>query len=191
MISVLIVPRCVQWLPMDDHVTSDTGVADELDVGDGPRDLLELERQVCFALAVASRSVVAVYRPLLEPLRLTHPQYLVMLALWQYAPLSVTELSQRLQLEPATLSPLLKRLEGVGYLRRERVRGNERALRLSLTPVGTALRTQALAIPEAVMGRLQITLPEAEHLNAFLTDVIDRAKQAQAAAPGTAADAVS
>ena len=84
------------------------------------RDLLELERQVCFALAVASRSVVSIYRPLLEPLRLTHPQYLVMLALWQYAPLSVTTLSQRLQLEPATLSPLLKRLEAVGYLRRDR-----------------------------------------------------------------------
>lgn len=145
----------------------------------GPRDLLELERQVCFALAVASRSVIAVYRPLLEPLRLTHPQYLVMLALWQDAPLSVTELSQRLQLEPATLSPLLKRLEAVGYLRRERVVGNERALRLTLTAAGAALRQQALAIPEAVMSRLQITLAEAEQLNALLTDVIARAKDAQ------------
>ena len=176
---------------MDDHVTSDTSVADELAAGPGSPDLLELERQVCFALAVASRSVVAVYRPLLEPLRLTHPQYLVMLALWQHAPLSVTELGQLLQLEPATLSPLLRRLEDVGYLRRERVRGNERALRLSLTPEGVALRTQALAIPGSVMGRLQMTLAEAEHLNAFLTDVIARAKQAQAAAPGTALDATS
>ncbi|MFL6025689.1 MAG: MarR family winged helix-turn-helix transcriptional regulator [Friedmanniella sp.] len=162
---------------MDDHVTFDTADAD---APVEPRDLLELERQVCFALAVASRSVIAVYRPLLEPLRLTHPQYLVMLALWQYAPVSVTELSHRLQLEPATLSPLLKRLEAVGYLRRERVVGNERALRLSLTAEGTALRERALAIPEAVMARLQITLAEAEHLNAFLTDVITRAKRAQA-----------
>jgi DNA-binding MarR family transcriptional regulator len=162
---------------MSDHVTSDTG--------DVPtRDLLELERQVCFALAVASRSVIGVYRPLLEPLRLTHPQYLVMLALWQYAPLSVTELSQRLQLEPATLSPLLRRLETVGYLRRERVLGNERALRLSLTPAGTALREQALAIPEAVMDRLQINLAEAEHLNAFLTDLIARARPPVDAATG-------
>jgi len=147
-----------------------------------PQDLLELERQVCFALAVASRSVVAVYRPLLEPLQLTHPQYLVMLALWQYAPLSVTELSHHLQLEPATLSPLLRRLEAAGYLRRERVAGNERALRLTLTPDGVALREQALAIPPAVMERLQITLGEAEHLNRFLTDVIVRAKQAHAEA---------
>ena len=164
---------------MDDHVSSATHAADRGAVDVGRRDLLELERQVCFALAVASRSVVAVYRPLLEPMRLTHPQYLVMLALWQYAPLSVTELSHRLQLEPATLSPLLKRLESVGYLRRERVRGNERALRLTLTPEGAALRERALAIPEAVMSRLQITLAEAEHLNGFLTDVIERAKRAR------------
>jgi MarR family transcriptional regulator, organic hydroperoxide resistance regulator len=164
---------------MDDHVTSDTRTADGLVDAAAPRDLLELERQVCFALAVASRSVVAVYRPLLEPLRLTHPQYLVMLALWQYAPLSVTELSHRLQLEPATLSPLLRRLEAVGYLRRERVPGNERTLRLTLTAEGAALRERALAIPEAVMSRLQINLAEAEHLNVFLTDVIARAKRAQ------------
>ena len=142
-------------------------------------DPLALEEQVCFALSVAARGVVAVYKPLLEPLGLTHPQYLVMLALWQYAPLSVTELSRHLQLEPATLTPLLRRLEVTGYLRRERVVGNERALRLSLTPEGTALREQALAIPAAVMSRLRITLAEAEHLNRYLTDVISRARQAQ------------
>ena len=155
---------------MTDHVTSSTDDLPE------PRDLLQLEHQVCFALAVASRSVISIYRPLLEPLRLTHPQYLVMLALWQYAPLSVTALSQRLQLEPATLSPLLKRLEAVGYLRRERVPGNERALRLTLTAEGTALREQALAVPPAVMAQLRISLAEAERLNAVLTDLIGRAQ---------------
>ena len=164
---------------MSDHVISGT---DDVPT----RDLLELERQVCFALAVASRSVVGVYKPLLEPLRLTHPQYLVMLALWQHAPLSVTALSQRLQLEPATLSPLLRRLEAVGYLRRERVVGNERALRLTLTPAGTALREQALAIPGAVMERLQLSLAEAEHLNAVLTDLIARARTPDGT-PGQAA----
>lgn len=155
---------------MTDRVTSSTDDLPE------PRDLLELERQVCFALAVASRSVISIYRPLLEPLRLTHPQYLVMLALWQYAPLSVTALGQRLQLEPATLSPLLKRLEAVGYLRRERVPGNERALRLTLTAEGTALRERALGVPPAVMAQLRISLAEAEHLNAVLTDLIGRAQ---------------
>src|SRR4051812_45274223 len=83
-------------------------------------DPLALEQQVCFALAVAARNVIAVYRPLLEPMGLTHPQYLVMLALWQHEPLSVRELGRLLQLDPGTLSPLLKRLESSGYVRRAR-----------------------------------------------------------------------
>lgn len=137
-------------------------------------NLLELERQVCFALAVASRGVIAVYRPLLEPMKLTHPQYLVMLALWQYAPLTVTELGQHLQLDPATLSPLLKRLEATGYLSRLRDPADERALRLTLTDEGQALREQALAIPEAVMGRLDLTMSDVEELHTFLEALIDR-----------------
>ena len=141
-------------------------------------DLLELERQVCFALAVASRSVIGVYRPVLEPLQLTHPQYLVMLALWQYAPLSVTALGRLLQLEPATLSPLLKRLEAVGYVERRRVPGNERALALTLTPEGRALREQALRVPPTVMERLQLDLADVERLHALLTDVIAKAQRA-------------
>jgi DNA-binding MarR family transcriptional regulator len=145
-------------------------------------DLLELERQVCYALAVASRTVIAVYRPILEPLRLTHPQYLVMLALWQHAPLTVTALGRLLQLEPATLSPLLKRLEALGYVERRREQGNERALALSLTPEGTALREQALAVPPTVMERLGLELADAERLHAVLTDVITRARSATAGA---------
>src|SRR3954471_17775521 len=85
---------------------------------------LALEHQVCYALAVAARSVIALYRPVLEPMGLTHPQYLVMLALWQHAPLSVKELSQLLVLDPGTLSPLLKRLEAAGYIHRERDRSD-------------------------------------------------------------------
>src|SRR4051794_3619908 len=81
-------------------------------------DMLALDRQVCFALSVAARNVVAVYRPVLEPLGLTHPQYLVMLALWERGPLSVKDLSGLLQLDPGTLSPLLKRLEAADLLRR-------------------------------------------------------------------------
>ena len=70
-----------------------------------PDDLLKLGNQVCFALAVASRSVIALYRPVLEPLGLTHPQYLVMLALWEQSPRTVAAIGRELQLEPATLSP--------------------------------------------------------------------------------------
>ena len=117
-------------------------------------DPLALEEQVCFALSVAARGVVAVYRPLLEPMGLTHPQYLVMLALWQRAPLSVRDLSRLLQLDPGTLSPLLKRLESTGYLRRERDPADERSLAVTLTPEGRALREEALKIPPAVVERL-------------------------------------
>ncbi len=144
-----------------------------------PVNALELERQVCFALALASRGVIAVYRPVLEPLQLTHPQYLVMLTLWQYAPLSVTELGEHLQLEPATLSPLLKRLEQVGYLRRERNPDNERALRLTLTPEGVALREQALAIPETIMAKLDIDLDDVRELHTFLSKLIERSQRAR------------
>ena len=96
--------------------------------GTSPEDLLALDRQVCFALAVASRSVIALYRPLLEPMGITHPQYLVMLALWEQSPLSVKQLSGLLQLDPGTLSPLLKRLEASGYVTRRRDPRDERAL---------------------------------------------------------------
>ena len=144
-------------------------------------DPLALEQQVCFALAVASRGVIGIYRPILERLQLTHPQYLVMLALWQHAPLRVADLAALLQLEPATLSPLLKRLETVGYVVRERDTSDERALRLSLTPAGAALREQALAVPGLVMERLQLTLDDVHGLHRTLTEVIGRV---QAAATG-------
>src|SRR6476660_3659801 len=91
-------------------------------------DLLALDRQVCFALAVASRNVIGLYRPLLEPMGLTHPQYLVMLALWEQSPLKVSDLARRLSLEPATLSPLLKRLELSGMVTRDRDPHDDRAL---------------------------------------------------------------
>ncbi|MFI9640359.1 MarR family winged helix-turn-helix transcriptional regulator [Micromonospora sp. NPDC051925] len=146
-------------------------------------DPLALEEQVCFALSVAARGVVAVYRPLLEPMGLTHPQYLVMLALWQYAPLSVRELSRLLQLDPGTLSPLLKRLEAAGYLRRERDQADERSLAVSLTESGRALRDRAEQIPPAVVARLGLPLTELRDLHGVLTRVIAAANGAVAAGP--------
>jgi MarR family transcriptional regulator, organic hydroperoxide resistance regulator len=139
-------------------------------------DPLALEQQVCFALSVAARSVVAIYRPLLEPMGLTHPQYLVMLALWQYAPLSVRDLSRLLQLDPGTLSPLLKRLETIGYLRRERDRADERSLAITLTESGRALRAEAEKIPPAVVSRLGMPIDDLQRLHASLTQVIAAAR---------------
>jgi DNA-binding MarR family transcriptional regulator len=140
--------------------------------GAGAVDLLALDRQVCFALAVASRTVIGVYRPLLEPMGLTHPQYLVMLALWEEAPLRVSEVAERLSLEPATLSPLLKRLEAMGYVERRRDPQDERAVAVSLTPRGRRLRSRAERIPPAVVERLGLEIAELEDIRDRLTSLI-------------------
>ena len=153
-------------------------------------DPLALERQVCFALSVAARTVVAVYRPVLEPLGLTHPQYLVMLALWQHGQLSVKELSGLLQLDPGTLSPLLKRLEAAGLLRRERNPADQRNLALALTERGRALRARAEEIPVGIVERLGMPVEQLTALHEALTQVI-AASQEALAAPGTAAGAPS
>ena len=114
-------------------------------------DLLRLENQLCFALVTAARNVVAIYRPVLEPLGLTHPQYLVMLALWESAPRSLGELAEELAMEPATLSPLVKRLEAQGRVTRARRADDERVLEISLTGEGQALRDEALRVPARIM----------------------------------------
>jgi DNA-binding MarR family transcriptional regulator len=143
--------------------------------------MLALERQVCFALSVAARNVVAVYRPVLEPLGLTHPQYLVMLALWQHGVLSVKELSRLLQLDPGTLSPLLKRLEAAGLLRRERDPKDQRNLALALTDKGQALRAEAERIPAGIVERLGMPVEELMALRGALTEVIAASQRALAA----------
>ncbi|AFT99306.1 MarR family winged helix-turn-helix transcriptional regulator [Nocardia brasiliensis] len=141
-------------------------------------DPLQLDRQVCFALAVANRAVLAVYRPLLEPLGLTHPQYLVMLALWGEAPMSVKAIAEAIQLDSPTLSPLLKRLENAGLISRERDSRDERNLVVNLTPAGVALREQALRIPPAVVERLGVTLTDLEELRDVLNRVNAAARRA-------------
>jgi MarR family transcriptional regulator, organic hydroperoxide resistance regulator len=136
------------------------------------RSLLALEDQVCFALAVASRSVIALYRPVLEPLGLTHPQYLVMLALWERDPRTVRDLGEALELDPATLSPLLKRLEASGYITRTRNAADERALDVRLTSVGRDLKAQAEQIPHRIIERLDMPIDELETLRSGLHRVI-------------------
>lgn len=142
-------------------------------------DPLALERQVCFALSVTNRAVLAVYRPLLEPLGLTHPQYLVMLTLWdqqktsagQPKPLSVKEIAATLQMDSATLSPMLKRLEALGLITRTRNAVDERSTDVNLTKGGAALRRRALAIPPAVVARLGVDMSELQHLHEVLTRI--------------------
>ena len=119
-------------------------------------DSLKLENQVCFALVTAARNVVSIYRPVLEPLGLTHPQYLVMLALWEASPRSLGALAAELAMEPATLSPLVKRLEAQGRVARTRRTDDERVLDIALTEEGAALRTAALEVPAKIMASVGI-----------------------------------
>jgi DNA-binding MarR family transcriptional regulator len=140
-----------------------------------PVDPLALDRQVCFALAVASRTVIGLYRPVLEPLGLTHPQYLVMLALWERSPRTVTDIGRALSLEPATLSPLLKRLESAGLLSRRRSATDERALEVTLTPAGETLRERALLVPAQIVRRLGMPLADLEAIRDDLTRLITAA----------------
>ena len=145
---------------------TDTPVVDRLRSGgartaDG-ESLLKLDRQVCFALAVASRSVIGLYRPILEPLGLTHPQYLVLLALWEESPRTVSGISSALMLEPPTLTPLLKRLEAAGLITRRRSKTDERALAVELTDAGWALREKCEEVPRQVIAKLGMELSELE-----------------------------
>lgn len=127
---------------------------------DSADDMLKLDNQLCFALVTAARNVVAIYRPILEPLGLTHPQYLVMLALWEASPQALGELAADLAMEPATLSPLVKRLEAQGLVTRERRRGDERVLEIGLTADGRALRADAVRVPEQVMAAVGMTVDD-------------------------------
>ncbi|WP_435745588.1 MarR family winged helix-turn-helix transcriptional regulator [Microbacterium sp. PMB16] len=123
-------------------------------------NLLRLDNQLCFALVTAARNVVAIYRPILEPLGLTHPQYLVMLALWERAPRTLNDLAADLALEPATASPLVKRLESDGLVARLRSSEDERRLEITLTPAGSALRERALDVPRQVMSAVGMDVSE-------------------------------
>ena len=129
---------------------------------------LQLDRQLCFALYASSLAMTKLYKPLLQSLGLTYPQYLVMLVLWETDSLGVNQLGERLALDSGTLTPLLKRLEAHQLLQRLRDTGDERRVRVRLTPAGLALREQALRIPPAVAAASGCSLNELSELTARL-----------------------
>ncbi|MEU4652982.1 MarR family transcriptional regulator [Streptomyces sp. NPDC023723] len=122
-----------------------------------PLGSLLLDDQLCFALYAASRAVTARYRPLLDALGLTYPQYLVLLVLWERDSISVRDLGTALQLESSTLSPLLKRLEAASLLLRERRADDERSVAIRLTDAGAALRERAAEVPLAIGDAMGLT----------------------------------
>lgn len=123
----------------------------EINETGGASGLLKLENQFCFAVYSAAHAVMRTYRPLLEALGLTYPQYLVMLILWESPEQTVGGIAERMLLDSSTLTPLLKRLEATGLIRRRRNPDNERQLIVTLTDEGRALRARAEAIPEAIL----------------------------------------
>jgi len=132
----------------------------------------ELDKQVCFALYAASRAATARYRPILDRFGLTYPQYVALLVLWERGETTVKDLGAALMLDSGTLSPLLKRLEALGYLTRSRDAQDERSLKVTLTDVGRDVRQQALEVPPAIMAKLGMDGDELGNLHAVLTDVI-------------------
>jgi DNA-binding MarR family transcriptional regulator len=121
---------------------------------------LLLDNQLCFALYSASLAMTKLYKPLLEELGLTYPQYLVMLVLWEGDGLMVSELGQRLSLDSGTLTPLLKRLEAAGLVSRMRDVADERRVHIHLTAAGRRLRTRAAKVPGCVLAASQCSIPE-------------------------------
>ncbi|WP_062647930.1 MarR family winged helix-turn-helix transcriptional regulator [Streptomyces maremycinicus] len=139
---------------------------------------LRLDSQICFSLHAASRAFNGVYRVILKELGLTYPQYLVLLVLWEHGELPVKKLGEHLRLDSGTLSPLLKRLESAGLVRRERSSRDERSVEIRLTEEGTALRRRALRVPRRIVAATGFGLDEIQELREHLdqlTSALDAA----------------
>jgi len=136
-------------------------------------DYLLLENQLCFPLYAASRLVTRLYQPLLEPLGLTYPQYIVLMILWEESPCAVSRIGERAQLASNTLTPLLKRLEQLGLVTRQRSSIDERVVQIGLTEAGLTLREQCACIPQALFAKIGYPPEEALALKAQLDGLLE------------------
>jgi DNA-binding MarR family transcriptional regulator len=139
-----------------------------------PDQALLLDNQLCFALYSASLAMTKIYKPLLDELGLTYPQYLVMLVLWEGDGLTVSALGQRLSLDSGTLTPLLKRLEATGLISRMRDAADERRVHIHLTPAGRRLKTRAAKVPACVLAASQCSIPELVQLTRQVRNLRER-----------------
>ena len=137
-------------------------------------DPLLLDNQLCYALYAAAHRMTKSYRPLLERLGLTYPQYLVLLVLWEQDRVTVSEIGRRLRLDSGTLTPVLKRLEGAGLLVRTRRQSDEREVEIALTKRGMDLRADAVSVRETVMCQLELSEPELHAMRKDLGRLIER-----------------
>ncbi|MEE1830254.1 MarR family winged helix-turn-helix transcriptional regulator [Streptomyces sp. SP17KL33] len=146
------------------------GISSEISGQISEEDFLRLDRQICFSLHAASRAFNGVYRVVLKDLGITYPQYLVMLVLWEQGELPVKKLGEHLRLDSGTLSPLLKRLEAAGLVRRERSARDERSVMVRPTEEGAALRERALAVPRRIVSATSLDIDDIRDLR----DRLDR-----------------
>jgi MarR family transcriptional regulator, organic hydroperoxide resistance regulator len=137
-------------------------------------DPLLLDNQLCYALYAAAHRMTKSYRPFLERLGLTYPQYLVLLVLWEQDGVTVSEIGRRLRLDSGTLTPVLKRLEGAGLLVRTRRQSDEREVEIALTPRGAGMRAEAVSVRENVMCQLELSEPEIRAMRRDLNLLIER-----------------
>lgn len=138
---------------------------------------LRLKNQICFPLYAASREVIKQYRPYLDKLNLTYTQYIAMMVFWEEKRLSVKEVGKRLFLDSGTLTPVLKSLEGKGYVRRSRSAEDERVLMVEITEEGERLKKEAKSVPEKVAGCVKLEPDEAMRLYELLYKVLGAIKE--------------
>lgn len=149
----------------------------------GPLRTHHLDEQLCFALYAASRAMIGYYRPMLDALGLTYPQYLVMLVLWERGEATVTSIGAALQLETGTLSPLLKRLESTGFIARRRQESDERSVLVSLTPAGRELQGQVPAVQQRAGEATGLSTPEIADLRETLNALTAQLRSARPVSP--------
>jgi len=137
-------------------------------------EMLKLDNQLCFAVYATSRAITKMYRPLLEKLNLTYPQYLVLLVLWETDGISVKSLGKRLYLDSGTLTPLLKRMEKNGLLLRERSSDDERVVMVNLSDQGKEMKEEACEVPKALLGKNAISKEEFLGLRTTLQDLLEK-----------------
>ena len=133
---------------------------------------LKLENQLCFPLYVCSKEIIRRYTPFLEPLGLTYTQYIAMIVLWEEGEINVKEMGRKLFLDSGTLTPLLKKLETKGYIKREPSKNDGRSLIISITDEGEALKEQAVNIPEMVCGCINLPPEKSAALNEILNELL-------------------
>ncbi len=136
------------------------------------KEYQDIDQQVCFPVYLLAKEIINLYRPLLDSIDLTYPQYLVMLVLWKNKEQTVNQLGEKLRLDSGTLTPLLKRLEQKDYLRRVRSTLDERVVNISLTPTGEAIKENANCIPQQLIESMQVSVEDLTNLKEIITKIL-------------------